>query len=491
MAYILAHDLGTSGNKASLFDEAGRLVARCTETYPVRYPQAGWAEQDPRDYWHAICSATQQLLSQSKVANGEIAGVSFSGQMMGVIAVDSQGEPLRDAIIWADQRAIEEAQFIGQTCGELNVYRSSGHRISPAYTAAKMLWLKRHEPEVYARAAHLLTAKDFIALKFTGCAATDYSDASGSNLFDLQSCAWRMEFIDAVGLDPRKLPAIFPSTHIVGEVNREAARATGLRAGTPVIIGGGDGACATVGAGVVGEGDAYCVLGTSAWISFTTCAPLYDEQQRTFTFHDLQPDRYLPMGTMQAAGGAREWLLSAMGNAPAVSDEAIIAIQPGCDGLLFLPYLMGERSPWWNPKARGAFIGLSMAHEPAHLHRAVMEGVAFNLKLILKVLSRQQPIKSLRLIGGGAKSAAWRQILADVLGVPLEMPELLSEATSWGAAVAGGIGAGVYHDWAIAKAQTRITQVIEPDSTNVQIYTERLRAFERAYLMTLPIIEDQ
>lgn len=482
MAFVLAHDLGTSGNKASLFDEAGQLIASCTETYPVQYPRAGWAEQDPRDYWRAVCNATRHLLAFAGADNRDIACVSFSGQMMGVIAVEAHGEPLHNAIIWADQRAVDEARFIGECCGANEVYRITGHRISPAYTAAKMLWLKRHVPAVYAQSAHLLNVKDFVALKLTGCAGTDYSDASGSNLFDLQARCWRADFIEAIALDPGKLPAVYPSTHIIGEVTRQAAEETGLRAGTPVVIGGGDGACATIGAGVVDDGDAYCVLGTSSWISFTTSQPLFDAQQRTFTFHDLQPDRFLPMGTMQAAGGAREWLMRTMGTTSAVEEADVESIPAGCEGLLFLPYLMGERSPWWNPDARGAFIGLSMSHGPAHLHRAVLEGVAFNLKLILNVLAQKRSMTSLRLIGGGANSAAWRQILADVLGVPLEIPEMLSEATSWGAAVAGGVGAGVYPDWRIAKTQTRIRRTVEPQARLMPFYETRLAAFERAYL---------
>lgn len=487
MAFILAHDLGTSGNKASLFNEAGQLIASCTETYPVQYPQAGWAVQDPRDYWRAVCNATQLLLSRTGIANGDIAGVSFSGQMMGVIAVNAQGDPLHDAIIWADQRAIEEAQLIVEKCGADEVYRSTGHRISPAYTAAKMLWLKRRRPEVYAQAAHLLMVKDFIALKLTGRAGTDCSDASGSNLFDLQTRQWRNDLVDAIKLDANKLPAIYPSTHVIGEVTHDAAAATGLHAGTPVVIGGGDGACATVGAGVVDEGDAYCVLGTSSWISLTSTQPFFDAQQRTFTFHDLQPDRYLPMGTMQAAGGAREWLLGVMGNV--VPDEAIDAIPAGSDGVLFLPYLMGERSPWWQPDLRGAFIGLSIAHGPAHLHRAVLEGVAYNLKLILNVLSQHRPIQSLRLIGGGANSAAWPQILADVLGLPLAIPELLSEATSWGAAVAGGVGVGLYSDFRIAKDQTRISRWVESQPQHARLYAAGFERFERACQAAQSLVE--
>ncbi len=478
MAYILAHDLGTSADKASLFDESGALLASHSEGYDVSYPRPGWAEQSPDDWWRAVCSATRVLLARTGVAPQAIAAVTFSGQMMGVVALDEARRPLRPAIIWADQRATEEAALVAERCGEDEVYRRTGHRISPAYSAAKILWIRRHQPDVFARARYFVMAKDYAVMRLTDRVVTDHSDASGSNLFDLEVQAWCADFLDALELDVACLPPLVSSSAVVGEVTRAAAEETGLMPGTPVVIGGGDGACATVGAGSVDEGDAYCVLGTSSWIAFTTSRPLLDPERRTFTFHHLLPRRYIPMGTMQSAGGAREWLVRAMGEA---SDEAIARVEPGCRGLIFLPYLIGERSPWWNPRARAAFVGLTMSHGPAEMHRAVLEGVAFNLKLILNALSAHRPLGTLRLIGGGARSTVWKRILADVLGVPLEVPELLAEATSWGAAVAGGVGAGLYDDWAIARAQTRIAEVVEPDLTNVARYAEMCASFTQIY----------
>lgn len=481
----MSHDLGTSANKASLFDETGALLASHSESYPVSYPQPGWAEQDAENWWRAVCAATRALLAQTGVAAHDIAAISFSGQMMGVVALDGMRRPLRSAIIWADQRATDEAKFIAERCGEETVYRRTGHRISPAYTAAKMLWIKRHQPDVFAATRHFVMAKDYIAMRLTDQVVTDYSDASGSNLFDLKAQTWCADFLDAIELDAGRLPSLAPSNSVTGQVTRTAAEETGLAPGTPVVIGGGDGACATVGAGSVDEGDAYCVLGTSSWIAFTSSQPLLDPERRTFTFHHLLPARYIPMGTMQAAGGAREWLTRAIGEA---ADETIAQVEPGCRGLIFLPYLIGERSPWWNPKARAAFIGLTMSHGPAEMHRAVLEGVAFNLKLILNALSAHRPLRALRLIGGGARSIIWRRILADVLGIPLEIPELLAEATSWGGAVAGGVGVGVYDDWSIAKAQTRIVAVIEPEAANVTRYAEICASFTQAYHALAPII---
>jgi xylulokinase len=479
MPLILAHDLGTTGNKASLFDDQGGLVASHTEHYPVNYAQAGWAEQDPLDWWHAVTTSTRALLAEAHVAPADVAAVTFSGQMMGIVPIDAAGQPLRPAIIWADQRAVAEAEMIGGRCGPQDIYRRTGHRVSPAYLAAKILWVKRHQPDLYRQVEKFLCSKDFVAFKLTGRCATDYSDASGSNLFDLTQRAWSADLIDAIGLDAAALPEIHASTDILGEVTRAASEATGLKIGTPVVIGGGDGACATAGAGVIAPGDAYCNIGSSAWISFASAAPLFDPQQRTFTFHHLHPRLFTPMGTMQAAGGARDWLAHLIGD---VTDAELAQVPPGCEGALFLPYLIGERSPWWNPQARGAFAGLTMSHSRAALARAALEGVAFNLRLILDALESQgAALPAIRLIGGGAQSPVWRQILADVFARPIHLLDLRSEASSWGAAVAGGIGVGVYADWGIAKARAEVKTVIDPIPANAALYADRLAVFTATY----------
>jgi xylulokinase len=479
MPFILAHDLGTTGNKASLFDDQGQLIAGHTEHYAVQYAQAGWAEQDPLDWWRAVTTSTRALLAATRSDPADIAAVTFSGQMMGIVPIDAGGQPLRSAIIWADQRAVAEANTIEARCGPDNIYRRTGHRVSSAYLAAKILWVKQHQPDLYRQTKKFLCAKDFIGFKLTGKCATDYSDASGSNLFDLTQRTWSTDLIEALGLDVNTLPEVHASTDILGAVTREASEATGLKIGTLVVIGGGDGACATAGAGVIAPGDAYCNIGSSAWISFASTAPLFDPQQRTFTFHHLHPQLFTPMGTMQAAGGARDWLKQLSGE---VSDAELAQVPAGCDGVLFLPYLIGERSPWWNPQTRGAFVGLTMNHSRAALARAVLEGVAFNLRLILDALESQGAIlPAIRLIGGGAQSIVWQQILADVFNRSIHLLDLSSEASSWGAAVAGGIGVGVYTAWNIAKARAEVKAVIDPIAANVAMYADRLAAFTAAY----------
>jgi xylulokinase len=494
--YILAHDLGTTGNKATLFDAArGTAVTTAFEAYETAYPRPNWAEQDPADWWRAVRDSTRELLTTSGVAPGDIAVVSFSGMMMGALAVDATGGPLRSAIIWADQRATVEADFLAQCCSPEEVYRRTGHRAGASYTAAKMLWIQRHQPDLYARTHQFLQAKDYAAYKLTGVFATDYSDASGTNLFDLEQRDWAVDMIEAVGLDLQKLPPAHPSTAVIGEVTSEAAAETGLLAGTPVVIGGGDGGCATVGAGSVRPGDAYNYIGSSSWIAVTAEQPLYDPQLRTFTFAHLDPKLYFPTGTMQSAGGSFDWLerlLRGEGETPLYDEmsAAAASVEPGARGLLFLPYLIGERSPHWNPLARGVFVGLTMSHGRAEMARAVLEGVALNLKMILDAFLEQGAvIQAMRLIGGGARSALWRQILADVYGLPILRPALLAEATSLGAAMAGGVGVGLFPDFGVAHELVKVEEGERPDPAHNQRYTALYSLFQQTYTTLEPIFE--
>ncbi|MHB0859591.1 MAG: xylulokinase [Anaerolineae bacterium] len=491
---ILAHDLGTTGNKASLFNAEGKLLAGAFVPYATAYPQPGWAEQDPADYWRAVCVSTGQLLGQAGAWSArDIAVISFSGEMMGCLPIDGAGRPLRTAIIWADQRAEVEAAALVERVGRERVYALTGHRASSNYTAAKMLWLRTHQPELWAETRTVLQAKDYVAFRLTGKTATDYSDASGTNLFDLGRRRWSVEILQALELDESLLPPAVPSATVIGEVTREAAEATGLAAGTPVVIGGGDGACATVGAGVVNPADAYNYIGSSSWISFVSRTSLVDAAQRTFTFAHLDPDYVFPTGTMQCAGGSYDWLErllrgEAEGRLLTQLDALAAGVEPGARGLFFLPYLIGERSPHWNPNARGAFVGLSMAHGRAEMARAALEGVAFNLRIILDAFREQgAPIQALRLIGGGARSAVWRQILADVFNLPILRPTLLAEATSLGAAVAGGVGVGIYPDYGVAARLVQVSQGEQPNAVAATRYDALYEVFQEAYAQLAPV----
>ncbi len=465
-------------------------------------PRVTWAEQNPDDWWQAVCVSTNRLLASARVQPAEVACISFSGQMMGCVAVDRQARPLRNAIIWADHRAVDGAQAIAAV-GPEAVYRRTGHRVGPSYSGSKMLWIRMHEPEIFARVHKFLQAKDFIVARLSGRFVTDYSDACGTLLYDLLSKDWSAQILDAIKLDRAFLPELHASTDVVGEVTVQAAAEVGLAAGTPVVIGGGDGVCAATGAGVVREGSAYTYIGSSAWIGIATRKPIFDPAMRTFTFAHLVPDMFTPTGAMQAAGAAYQWLRDTLCTTEKdaavqlkVSPYELMDAQaeqspPGANGLLCLPYLMGERSPRWNPAARGAYIGLTIKHTRADMIRAVLEGVTFNLRGVLDAFEQQgAAIPSMRAIGGGARGRVWRQIMAGVFNRPVERPALLEEATSMGAAIAGGVGVGLFKDFSIAETLTPITDTTMPDAQAAVVYDRLYATFNRAYDALLPVYDD-
>lgn len=494
--FILAHDLGTTGNKATLFNTDGTIVASTFAGYETAYPQPNWAEQDPADWKRAVLESTGQLLVESGIPPEQIAAVSFSGMMQGALVVDEDGAPLRPAIIWADQRATRQADFISQSCGKEEVYHLTGNQVSAAYTTAKVLWIRDNQPDIFRRVHKVLQAKDYAAFVLTGVFATDYSDASLAQLMDLEKRDWATELLDRLDLSPGLFPELHPSATVIGGVTADAAAATGLRHGTPVVIGGGDGGCATVGAGSVREGDVYNYIGSSSWVALSAHRPVLDPQQRTFNFSHLDPNLYCAAGTMQAAGGAFDWLERLLrdeaqaGPQHQALNAAAGTVPPGGSGLLFLPYLLGERSPHWNPLARAAFIGLAMPHSRAELVRAVMEGVAFNLRHILDILRGQgAKVEAMRIIGGGGQSALWRQILADVYNLPILRPSLSAEATALGAAIAGGVGVGLYPDYSVVRQLIPVTEAEKPDPATRARYDTLYELFKESYLALEPIYE--
>ena len=493
--YILAHDLGTTGNKATLFSLDGELGASVLYEYPVSYPYDGWVEQDPEDFWKAVCLSGKQLLEKACITPADVAGVCFSGQMMGCLLVDSEGSPLRPIIIWADTRAARQAEEMEKKLGMEYVYRVTGHRISASYSAAKLLWVRDNESAVYKRAHKMLNAKDYIVYKLTGNFVTDYSDASSTNLFNLDKKDWDVQTINMLGIPRSLLPDPHPSSDRAGSISAEAARETGLLEGTPVIIGGGDGSCACVGAGVVSEGNAYNVLGSSSWISLASRKPVYDPQMRTFNWVHLDPDLYTPCGTMQAAGYSYNWYKNTLcreemdkaqknGENPYnLINAGVAASTPGANGLIYLPYLLGERSPRWDHDARGAFIGLSVSSRKDDISRAVLEGVAFNLKIILGILEQGVAggINEIILIGGGAKGDVWLQILSDIWQKTLSVPVLREEATSLGAAVCGGIGVGAFKNYEVISRFNKIEKVITPNAVLADRYNALFSIFDKSY----------
>lgn len=488
---ILAHDLGTSGNKASLIDSDGAIVASKTVGYNTRYFNVNWAEQNPDDWWQAVIQSTKQIIKKADPA--KIEAVCFSGQMMGCLCVDGRGKHLRPHILYSDQRADREENIIRNGIDSQDFYKISGHRISSSYSAAKLMWIKENEPDVYTRTDKVLNAKDYINFKLTGVIATDYSDASGTNLFNLEEKKWSDEILAVTGLHNAKLPDVVPSTYIIGRVTKEASKLTGLIQGTPVVAGGGDGVCAGVGAGSTCEGATYNYLGSSSWIATTTKEAIYDPDMRTFTWAHAVPGYYHPCGTMQTAGSSYAWTRDVLaggecllvdengGNPYELMNEQVENIPPGSHGLLFLPYLLGERTPRWNSNARGAFVGLNISHTRGDLFRSVLEGISLNLEIILAIFRSQYTIDSMVLIGGGAKSKIWGQILADILNLKITIPRYVEAATSIGAAIIGGVGTGFFNDFSVAGNFLNIMSSFIPNPGNVKIYKGLKPIFENCY----------
>ena len=499
---ILAHDLGTTGNKASLYDSGGRLVASCLSEYNTEFAHPGWAEQNPEDWWQAVCTSTRQLLLESKTAKTDIACVVFSGQMMGCVPLGKDARALRNAIIWADTRATEQENALAERVSRHDVYRISGHRLSASYSLAKILWIKDNQPDIYEQTYKFVHAKDAVVARLTGNFVTDPSDASGMNLYNLEAGDWSAKLLNASELDPDKLPELKRSIDVVGEVLSSVSDEVGLATGTPVVIGGGDGCCAATGAGVVKEGSAYNYLGSSSWIALATDKPIYDPNERTFTWAHLIPGMFSPCGTMQAAGASYTWArdnLAALEKEQAAEqncsaydlmNEAAQASIIGANGLLYLPYLLGERSPRWNPQARGAFVGLDIRHTRGDMFRAVLEGVTLNLKIILDTMTEQGvKVGAMRLIGGGAKSALWNKLMADIYGLPVQRLSLLDEATSMGAAIAGGVGVGIFKDFSVAEELNPVINTVNPDAEAHEKYQKLLPLFDAAYEALEPVYQ--
>lgn len=493
MRYILAHDLGTSGNKATLFSEDGRLIKSEVFSYDAHYFNDTWVEQNADDWWNAVCRTSSSLIQSTGVDPREIGAISFSGQMMGCLCVDRNGTPLRPSIIWADQRAQKQVAQIEEHISQQDFYHIVGHRNTASYGIQKLMWVRDNEPEIYEQTYKTLNAKDYIVFKLTGKFYTEPSDANSVACFDLKTFQWSEEILQITGIDPDKLPEIKPSTFVAGGVTKEAAAATGLAEGTPVVMGGGDGVVANIGCGSISPGKTYCCMGTSAWITTTAEKPIFDEQMRTVTWAHVIPGMYAPNGTMQYAGGAYNWLKNTVcsmesykakeeGTSPYIyMNEQIEKSTVGANDLIFLPYLLGERAPRWNPDAKGAWIGIKPETTRGDLLRSVLEGVTMNLSICLDILRTQMDIKEITVVGGGAKGAVWRQIMADIYNARIKVPSLLEEGSSMGAAVIGGVGTGIFKDFTAIDRFINIESVHTPDSGAVEAYGPVKEAFESCY----------
>ena len=491
--YLIAHDLGTSGDKATLFCEDGTLIHSVTKAYPIYYGEKGAVEQNPEEWWQVVCETTQELLT--KVDPHSVAAVSFSGQMMGCTCMDREGRLLRNSIIWADTRSVAQEKIIEERYGREKFFHTTGFRLNPSYSITKLMWVKEHEPEIYHNTYKTLCCKDYIVYRLTGVFVTDHTDASLTLAYDINKRGWAYDVMEAAGVDPEKFPAIEKSAAVVGEVTREASAQCGLPMGTPVVLGSGDGGAGRVGTGVVKPGRSYSSLGTSAWVSVCTEQPVFDAKERVVNVVNADPEYVTVSGTMQACGASINWMREnlcqeeiAMARETGISKYEYInanaAKSPvGANGLLFLPYLHGERAPHWNAHARGCFIGLTMKHTANDMKRAVMEGVALNMGLIFQAI-RENDIAiagTPKVIGGCIKSPIVKQALADIYNIDLALTNLPDEATSMGAAILAGCGVGLYPHQDMCERFSRVVETVYPIQENVRKYREILPVFQEAY----------
>ncbi len=445
MGVVLGIDVSTTATKAVVLDAAGAVLAIGTSAYGFDQPHPLWSEQDPHLWWIGATEAIGRAMAAAGVGRADVEGVGLTGQMHGLVLLDAAGEVLRPAILWNDQRTAAECDEIRETVGKARLVAITGNDALTGFTAPKLAWVRGHEPEVWARVAHVLLPKDYVRYRLTGDYALDKADGAGTILFDLAARDWSPVMLEALGIDPAWMPPTFEGPQVTGVVSEAAAEATGLRAGTPVMAGGGDQAANAVGVGAVVPGRVALSLGTSGVVFATTDRPLFEPEGRVHAFCHAVPDRWHMMSVMLSAAGSLRWFRDAI--APGVEfgdlvDDAA-TVPAGSDGLLFLPYLSGERSPHPDPLARGAFVGLTLAHDRRHLTRAVLEGVAFGLRdgLDLMTSAGMAAPTQIRASGGGTASALWRQILADVLQAEIATVST-TEGAAYGAGLLAAIGAG-------------------------------------------------
>lgn len=495
--YLLAHDIGTSGNKASLFTVEGELVKSTVASYQVNYQEGGRAEQDPEAWWKAVCASTREITEG--IAPEDILALSFSAQMQCCLVVDRYGKVLRPAMIWADQRAQKQADQLRSVLDDTYAYELLGHRLSPAYSIEKLMWVRDNEPEIYEKTYKMLQVKDYIIYKMTGEFVTDYSDASGTNALDLDRLCWSEEILKAAGIPEEKLPRLYASTDVIGNLLPQAAEVLGLSTSTKVVCGGGDGPCSAVGAGCIEKNQMFVTFGTSAWIGGTTEKKFLDKEKVFFCFAHVIPGQYMPCGTMQSAGSSYSYARNqfcreeiAQAKAQGISNWDLVnpmveSSPAGAKGLLFLPYLTGERAPRWNPDASGSFLGIRMYHQREDYMRAVLEGVAMNLELILGSYRKYLDIDTMILTGGGAKGDIVAQILSDVLETELVRPDHVEEATSIAAAVIAGVGCGIYKDFTAIHKFLKFRKPVTPDLSKREIYDKAKKIFDKAYDALKPL----
>ena len=488
--YVLGIDVGTGGTRALIADSGGRVVGAATEEHAnFASPQAGWAEQHPDDWWRAAQEAVRKALAKGKLKGEQIACVGFSGQMHGAVMLDASDQVVRPALIWCDVRTQKQCDELTQTIGTDRLIQLTCNPALTNFTITKFLWVRENEPEQWARVRSVMLPKDYVRFRLTGDKAIDVADASGTLMLDVAKRKWSKEVLQAAGIDEALLPALYESPDVCGKISASAAAATGLKEGTPVVAGAGDQAAGATGMGIVAPGAVSATIGTSGVVFAATDRPALDPKGRLHTFCHAIPGRWHVMGVTQAAGLSLRWFRDRFGAGASdrrdpydVLTEEAAEVPVGADGLLWAPYLMGERTPHLDPDARGMLAGLTASHTRGHVVRAILEGVAFSLKDTFAIFEEMNvPVKSIRLGGGGARSPLWRQIQADAYAHEVEIVEA-EEGAAYGAALLAGVGAKVWGsvDEACATA-VRVATRVPPVAGNVVAMKCQYAAYRRMY----------
>lgn len=497
MAYLLGIDVGTTGSKALLIDERGEVVASATEEYPMYTPYPLWAEQEPEDWWQATVKSISRVMKGRSAA--DVKGVGLTGQMHGLVLLDKEGKVLRRCIMWNDQRTAPQCASITEKIGLKRLLELTGNPVLPGFTAPKIVWVRENEPEIYAKVAHVLLPKDYIRYRLTGEFATEVSDASGTSLLDVGRRQWSNEVLDALEIPREWLPECYESPEVSGRISPKTAELTGLSSGTPVVGGGGDQAAQAVGSGIIESGLVSVTSGTSGVVFASTDEFLIEPEGRLHAFCHAVPGKWHLMGVMLSAGGSLRWYRDALGGVEkevaALTGQdpyellTLEAAQtpPGCEGLLFLPYLIGERTPYPDPYARGVYMGLTLRHNKSHLVRAVLEGVSYGLRDSLELIKALGlEIRQVRASGGGARSALWRQIQTDIFNT--EMVTInVTEGAAYGAALLAGVGAGIYAS--VEEACRKAIRVVErtsPIPENAALYEKYYPVYRALYKALKP-----
>jgi xylulokinase len=482
VSLLLGLDVGTGGARAVAVEESGNVVAEASSEYPLMSPRPGWTEQDPQDWWEGAREALGKVAAE---VEDEVVGLGLTGQMHGSVFLDASAQVIRPALLWNDQRTEEQCRKITQAVGRERLLGLAGNPALTGFQAPKILWLKDEEPENYSRVARVLLPKDYVRLRLTGEYATDASDAAGTLLLDVRERDWSAEILDALEIPLKWMPTVYEGPESTGGLRKEVAEELGLPAGIPVAAGGGDNAAAAVGVGVVEGGLLSSSVGTSGVLFAASGGFTPDPSGRIHAFCHAVPEAYHLMGVTLSAGGSLRWWRDATGAEYDELVERAEGVRPGAEGLLFLPYLSGERTPHLDPQARGAFVGLTTRHGIPHMTRAVMEGVVFSLRDSLEIMRELEvPLDQVRATGGGARSSLWRQLQADVYGVPIHRTTA-DEGPAHGAALLAGVAAGVYRDVDEACSTVRLRQeVTEPDPERERIYEEHYEVYRALYPAT-------